>query len=102
MNEVLNEDGSLLASKRPSTMISVRLSAEEAEVVRKAAAASDQSVSEYVRRAALQPSAPAAGRASILFDLNRPVVTAAAGGHAALSGTGTLGGFSLHGVSSTS
>lgn len=80
------------SGKRVGSMISVRLSPDEAKVLREAAAASGESVSEYVRRLALSPQAESAVRGTVLFDPNRPpIVSAQQIGHSS-SGTQTIGG----------
>jgi hypothetical protein len=80
------------SAKRAGSMISVRLSPEEAKVLREAAAANGESVSEYVRRVALSPQAESAARGAVLFDPNRPPIVSAQQVSHSLSGTQTIGG----------
>ncbi|MGN6760649.1 MAG: plasmid mobilization protein [Leifsonia sp.] len=79
------------STRRPSTMISVRLSPEEARVLREAAAANGESVSEYVRRVALSPQTESAVRGTVLFDPQRPAIVSAQQLSHSFSGTQTIG-----------
>jgi hypothetical protein len=77
---------------RPGSMISIRLSAEDARALREAAALRGETLSQFVRDAALGSVAASASSAMFLFDVPRTAV-AAFGESIRVAGTRTAGTF---------